>query len=172
MGYKFNVLKSARVSHCLTAEFPHLNQNMGEVLKKILAFMKVEKEAPLPILFVGKDNLEPAEFISNFIVEKAGSSAKLRVFPITKLVQELIFHQDSALADSLMEKDPYSHHSGLGCGLHEGLDRSQYCSLSISKRLAFTLFEVTSKCHKFQLRYRRYIVISSLPPYPSTNETI
>ena len=164
------MLKFARVSHCLTAEFPRLNPNMGDVLSQILAFMKVEKEAPLPILFVGKDNLEPAEFISNFIVKKAGSSAKLRVFPITKLVQELIFHKDSALADSLMEKDHYSHHSGLGCGLHEGLDRSQYCSLSISKRLAFTLFEVASKCHKFQLRYRRNVVISL--PYTCTNETI
>ena len=170
MGYKFTVLKFARVSHCLTAEFPRLNPNMGDVLSQILAFMKVEKEAPLPILFVGKDNLEAAEFISNFIVEKAGSSTKLRVFPITKLVQELIFHKDSALADSLMEKDHYSHHSGLGCGLHEGLDRSQYCSLSISKRLAFTLFEVASKCHKFQLRYRCNIVISL--PYTFTNETI
>ena len=171
MGYKFTVLNFARGSHCLTAEFPHLNQNMGEVLHKILAFMKVEKEAPLPILFVGKDNLEPAEFISNFIVKKAGSSAKLRVFPITKLVQELIFHKNSALAESLMEKDPYSHYSGLGCGLHQGLDRSQYCSLSISKRLVFTLLEVASRCHdSFQLRYRSYIVISLL--YTVTIQTI
>ena len=113
--------------------------------------MKVE-ESELPVLFVGKNNLEPDEFITNFIVEKAGSSANLRIFPINKLVQKLIYHQDTALADVLLEKDTYSHHPGLGCGLHEGLDRAHYCSLSISKRMVFTLFEVASKCHNFQLR--------------------
>ena len=127
---------------------------MKEVLDQIFTFMKVEKETELPVLFVGKNNLEPAEFISNFIVKKAGSSANLRVFPINKLVQELIFHQDTALADSLMEKDTYSHHPGLGCGLHEGLDRSYFCSLSISLRMVYTLFQVASKCHHFQLRYQ------------------
>ena len=154
MGYKFECWKFARVSHCLTAESTCHNQNMKDVLDQIFTFMKVEKETELPVLFVGKNNLEPAEFITDFIVKKAGSSANLRVFPINKLVQELIFHQDTALADSLMEKDAYSYHPGLGCGLHEGLDRSYYCSLSISLRMVYTLFQVTSKCHYFQLRYR------------------
>ena len=152
MGYKFECMKFARGTHCLTADFPHLKQDMRDVLRQMLAFMKVEKESELPVLFVGKNNLEPDEFITNFIVEKAGSSANLRVFPINKLVQELIYHQDTALADVLLEKDTYSHYPGLGCGLHEGLDRAHYCSLSISKRMVFTLFEVASKCHNFQLR--------------------
>ena len=106
----------------------------------------------MPLLFVGKHNMEAAEYIANFIVEKAGSSSQLRVFPITKLMQELILHQDTALAESLMEKDPYSYHPGLGCGLHEGLDRSYFCSLSISKRMVFTLLSVSSRCRHFELR--------------------
>ena len=127
---------------------------MKEVLGRMISFMKVKEgdEVEVPILFVEKKNLEAAQFITNFMLEKAGSSANLRVFPITKLVQELILRQDTAVPDNLMEQDPYSHHPGLGCGLHEGLDRSPYCSLSISKRLVFTLLQVSAKCHNFQLR--------------------
>ena len=113
MGYKFECMKFARGTHCLTADFPHLKQDMRDVLRQMLAFMKVEKESELPVLFVGKNNLEPAEFITNFI-------------PFNKLVQELIYHQDTALADVLLEKDTYSHYPGLGCGLHEGLDWAHY----------------------------------------------
>ena len=154
MGYKFSVVQFARGTHCLTADFPHLKKDMKEVLGRMISFMKVKEgdEVEVPILFVEKKNLEAAQFITNFMLEKAGSSANLRVFPITKLVQELILRQDTAVPDSLMEADPYSHHPGLGCGLHEGLDRSPYCSLSISKRLVFTLLQVSAKCHNFQLR--------------------
>ena len=153
VGYQFHCIKSARDSHCLTPEFPDYNHNMKDLLTQISRFLSVEPEGgELPLLFVGKHNMEAAEYIANFIVEKAGSSSQLRVFPITKLMQELILHQDTALAESLMEKDPYSYHPGLGCGLHEGLDRSYFCSLSISKRLVFTLLQVSAKCHNFQLR--------------------
>ena len=154
VGHQFHCIKFARDSHCLTPDFPHYTRNMKELLAQISRFLGVESEAggDLPLLFVGKHNLEAAEFIANFIVEKAGSSRKLRVFPVTKLMEELILHQDSALAESLMEKDIYSHHPGLGCGLHEGLDRSYFCSLSISKRMVFTLLAVSSKCRHFQLR--------------------
>ena len=134
---------------------------MKDFLAQISCFLGVEPEGgELPLLFVGKHNLEAAEYIVNFIMEKAGSSSKLRVFPITKLrvfpitklMQELILHQDTVLADSLMERDPYSYHPGLGCGLHEGLDRSYFCSLSISKRMVFTLLSVSSRCRHFELR--------------------
>ena len=152
MGFKFEVLQYARGSHCLTADFPHLKTNMKVVLGQMFDFLKVGTKSEAPILFVGQRNLEAAEFITDFLVEKAGSSTRLRVFPVNKLVQELILHQNTAVADSLMEKDPYSHHPGLGCGLHENLDRSLYCSLSISRRIVFTLLQVTARCRNFKLR--------------------
>ena len=152
-GYQFHCIKSARDTHCLTPDFPNYNQNMKDLLAQISRFLGVKPEGEeLPLLFVGKHNMEAAEYIANFIVEKAGSSSQLRVFPITKLMQELILHQDIALAESLMEKDPYSYHPGLGCGLHEGLDRSYFCSLSISKRMVFTLLSVSARCRHFELR--------------------
>ena len=159
MGYKFKVIQFARGTHCLTADFPHLKKNMKEVLGQMFTFLEVKEGGEVPILFVEKKNLEAAQFITNFMLEKAGSSANLRVFPINKLVQELILRQDTVVADSLMEQDPYSHHPGLGCGLHEALDRSPYCSLSISKRLVFTLLQVSAKCHNFQLRYPTCIIV-------------
>ena len=126
---------------------------MKDVLGQMFTFLKVEKKGDeVPVLFVGQKNLEAAEFITNFLVEKSGSSTIPKVFPINKLVQELILHQDTAVADSLMEKDPYAYHPGLGCGLHEGLERSYFCSLSISKRIVFTLLQVTARCRNFKLR--------------------
>ena len=152
-GHQFHCIKFARDSHCLTPDFPNYTEDMKQLLDQICRFLRVEPSGEeMPLLFVGKQNLEPAEFITNFIVEKAGSSRKLRVFPLTKLLQELILHQDTALAESLLERDPYSHHPGLGCGLHENLDRSYFCSLSISKRLVYTLLAVSSRCRHFQLR--------------------
>ena len=154
-GHQFHCIKFARETHCLTPDFPDYTDDMENLLDQICQFLRVGQdggEGELPLLFVGKQNLEPAEFITDFIVEKAGSSSRLRVFPITKLLLELILHQNIALAESLMERDPYSYHPGLGCGLHEGLDRSYFCSLSISRRMVFTLLAVSSQCRHFQLR--------------------
>ena len=153
MGYKFECIKLARETHCLTAEFPHLKKDMKKVLGEMFSFLKVEQSGGVPILFVGKKNLEAAQFITNFMLEKAESSANLRVFPITKLAQELILHHDTATVDSLMESDKFSYYPGLACTLHEGLDRANYCSLSISKRIVYTLLGITAKCHNFKLRW-------------------
>ena len=152
MGYKYEVLRFTRGTHCLTADFTLNKKNLKDVLERMLSFMRVQNETEVPILFVGLKNLEPAEFITNFILEKAGSSANLRVFPINNLLQEFILCKDTDMVNKLMEKDPYAYHHGLGCGLHEGLDRSVYCSLSISKRMVFTVVQVTAKCRNFQLR--------------------
>ena len=153
MGYKFEVIKFARETHCLTADYPHLKKDLKKVVGKMLNFLEVKEGDGVPILFVGKKNLEAAQFITNFLLEKAESTANLRVFPVTKLAQELILHQDSAVANSLMENDPYAYHPGLACQLHENLDRSYYCSLSISKRMVYNLLSVSAKCHNFKLRY-------------------
>ena len=113
----------------------------------------MQPEEPGTIRTRSQKNLEPAQFITNFILEKAGSSANLRVFPINNLLQEFILNKDNAVATKLLERDPYAYHHGLGCGLHEGLDRSVYCSLSISKRIVYTLLGITAKCHNFKLRW-------------------
>ena len=123
---------------------------MKTILDEIIRLLQSGDE-DLPPLYVRKDDMESADFITKFITSKAGSGVELKVFPITKLLQELIQHGESALADALMEQDPYSHHPGLGCDIHEGLNRASFCSLSICKRNVFTLLRATSMNRNFKL---------------------
>ena len=131
-------------------------EDMGGILDEILALLQGqgnmdEGDSGLPPVYVGKDDLEPAEFITDFIMKRAGRKADLRIFPIAKLTQELNNLEDIYQAEKMMERDDYIHYPGLGCDLHESLDRGNFCSLSICKRQVFTLLTDTACSRNFTL---------------------
>jgi len=165
LGYKFKCIQRARETHCLGPDFTQYREDMKDILDEILGFLQAgEGAGNLPPLYVGKDDMEAAENIANFITERAGSEVELRIFPLFKLLQEFIMHSNSVLVENLMERDIYSHHPGLACALHEGLARGYFCSLSICKRQVFTLLNVASRCRRIQMRSGKHF------PAPSMEE--
>jgi len=154
VGHRFVIMKRARETHCLTQDSTVYREDMGGILDEILALLrdnKAERDSVLPPLYVGKDDLEAAEFITEFIMKRAGRKVDLRIFPIAKLTQELNNLADIYQAERMMERDDYSHYPGLGCYLHEKLERGQFCSLSICKRQVFTLLTDTARSRNFKL---------------------
>ena len=122
---------------------------MKAILESLLEFLDCDED-DIPPLYVVPDHLEAADCILDFILTKAESELKPKVYLLTKLLSELADFPSDVIAEALMEdKTKNSHCRGLGCDLHETLSNASHCSLSIAQRWVFNFTRPC--CHHFNL---------------------
>ena len=84
-----------------------------------------------------------------------GSSLRLRVYSLSKLLQELAPLPSIYVAEAWLEHgDKHAHVSGLGCALHSSLRAAAHCSLSISQRMVFSVAHCCCQTYKIQPRFQ------------------
>jgi len=155
VGYKYKCIQSSRVTHNLTPDFEYYQTDYGKIMESLLRFLGGGDE--LPPLYVMPDHMDTADCITQFITDKSKSKNTLKVFSLSKLLQELGRYPSIHVAQALMEEDRYSHHAGLGCDFHETLNNPHHCSLSICKRLFFTLAFSCSNMYRLHLKPGRHL---------------
>ena len=85
-----------------------------------------------------------------------GSSLRLRVYSLSKLLQELAPLPSIYVAEAWLEHgDKHAHVSGLGCALHSSLRAAAHCSLSISQRMVFSVAHCCCQTYKIQPRFQK-----------------
>jgi len=155
VGYKYKCIQSSRVTHNLTPDFEYYQTDYGKIMESLVRFLGGGDE--LPPLYVMPDHMDTADCITQFITDKSKSKNTLKVFSLSKLLQELGRYPSIHVAQALMEEDRYSHHAGLGCDFHETLNNPHHCSLSICKRLFFTLAFSCSNMYRLHLKPGRHL---------------
>ena len=154
-------INHSRVTHNLTANFEHYSTDYSKIIKSLLKFLnggvleKSEELFPssLPPLYVMPGlQTEASSCILRYMLNKAGLlQTTFSIYPLPQLLFDMCSDkiQCLSMAEGLLDKDPYSNHSGgLACWLHEALKKQRYCSLSISKRKVFCFFD--SALHSFK----------------------
>ena len=155
MGYKYKCIQSSRVTHNLTPDFEHYQTDYRKIMASLIQFLGCGDN--LPPLYVMPDHMDAADCITEFIATKASSQLNFKIFSLSKLLQELGHYPSIHIAQALMEEDRFSHHAGLGCHFHESLNNPHHCSLSICKRMIFTLASSCSNLYRLHLRPGRHL---------------
>ena len=180
MGYTFRCLQYSRETHQLTKDFEHYNKDYKQILRKIEEQLG-GTAGQMPPLYVMSDHMEAANCITNFIrksignlrlcfqfdyysVTKAESKKNIKIYCLTKLLQELGRYDSSHVAQSFVEEDPYSHHPGIGCPLHEVLENSVHCALSIAQRRVFTVIHHCADLYRLQMLPGKHLPPDTFPP--------
>jgi len=155
VGYKYKCIQSSRVTHNLTPDFEYYQTDYGKILESLVRFLGGGDD--FPPLYVMPDHMDAADCITQFIIDKSKSNKTLRIFSLSKLLQQLGHYPSIHIAQALMEEDRYSHHAGLGCDFHETLNNPHHCSLSICKRWFFTLAFSCSNMYRLHLKPGRHL---------------
>ena len=155
VGYKYRCIQSSRVTHNLTPDFEHYQTDYKKIIDSLIRFLGGGVD--LPPLYVMPDHMDTADCITQFIMDRSMSETKLKVSSVSKLLQELGHYPSIHIAQALMEEDRYSHHAGLGCDFHETLNNPHHCSLSICKRMFFTLVFSCSNMYRLNLKPGRHL---------------
>ena len=155
MGYKYKCIQSSRVTHNLTPDFEHFQKDYNKIMDSLVMFLGGHDN--LPPLYVMADHMDAAECVTQFIIEKSKSKLEFRIFSLSKLLQELGHYPSIHIAQALTEEDRFSHHAGLGCQFHESLNNPHHCSLSICKRMFFTLAYSCSNLYRLHLKPGRHL---------------
>eukprot|EP00092_Neocalanus_flemingeri_P016616 GFUD01017977.1.p1 GENE.GFUD01017977.1~~GFUD01017977.1.p1 ORF type:complete len:495 (-),score=145.53 GFUD01017977.1:1213-2598(-) len=155
VGYKYKCIQSSRVTHNLTPDFEHYQTDYSKIMASLVQFLGGgDKQPPL---YVMPDHVDAADCITQFITNKANSQLDFKIFSLPKLLQELGHYPSIHIAQALMEEDRFSHHAGLGCQFHESLGNPHHCSLSICKRMLFTLSASCSNLYRLHLKPGRHL---------------
>jgi len=155
MGYKYKCIQSSRVTHNLTPDFEHYQTDYSKIMDSLVMFLGGGDN--LPPLYVMPDHMDTADCITQFILNKSSSKLNFKIFSLSKLLQELGHYPSIHIAQALMEEDRFSHHAGLGCQFHESLSNPHHCSLSICKRMFFTLASSCSNLYRLHLKPGRHL---------------
>jgi len=155
MGYKYKCIQTSRVTHNLTPDFEHYQNDYKKIMDSLIQF--VGGETKMPPLYVMPSHMDAADYITKFISTRAKTNQEFKVFSVTKLLLELGHYPNIHIAQALMEDDQFSHHSGLGCNFHESLNNPHHCSLSICKRMVFTMSSACSNLYRLRLKPDRHL---------------
>ena len=163
-GYKYKCQQHARVTHHLTAEFQHYQTDYKVIMESLIQFLSRNREGKLPPIYVMPEHMDAAYCITDFIVQKSFTDHDdpLRVYSLPKLMFELhnlpmglshpAAYPSEYVAQTVLEDDKFSHHSGLGCDFHESLESFHYCSQSICQRLVLSLTATCNPIYNLGLR--------------------